>query len=320
MLRLVDLGADGGVRADQHALAALDAELLVPDGDLQSDVALLPHGRRRGERAIHREGGDGERIAVALDDPAEHLADELGRFGGHRRTQILRRGDPARDRHLVQAFQGLVDRGEVLLDNGLAAAPVGLDDRLFDLADGLFARQHAGDGEEARLHDRVDARAHARLAGDRVGVDHVELQLLVDDLLLHGARQVIPDLVRAVGRVQQERASGNGPLEHVDPLQERPLVTGDEVRPGDEVRAAERLGAEAKVADCDRARLLGVIDEIALRPVLGLFANDLDAVLVGAHGAVRPESIKQAADGLVVLGGEIGVVLERRIRHVVDDA
>ena len=37
-----------------------------------------------------------------------------------------------------------------------------------DLLDGLLARQHAGDGEEAGLHDRVDAPAHAAGLGDLV--------------------------------------------------------------------------------------------------------------------------------------------------------
>jgi hypothetical protein len=35
--------------------------------------------------------------------------------------------------------------------------------RLLDLRDGLVAREHAGEGEEAGLHDRVDAPAHAGL-------------------------------------------------------------------------------------------------------------------------------------------------------------
>ena len=67
--------------------------------------------------------------------------------------------------------------------------------------------QDAGDGEEAGLHDRVDADAHAGVLGHLVGVDHVELQLLVDDRLLDLQRQLVPDLIRPVGAVQQERRS-----------------------------------------------------------------------------------------------------------------
>ena len=42
--RVVDLGADGGVRAVERALAALDADVRIPHRDLEGDVALLPLG------------------------------------------------------------------------------------------------------------------------------------------------------------------------------------------------------------------------------------------------------------------------------------
>ena len=61
---LEDLGADRRVRADHRALVALDAELLVPDRDLEGDVPLLPLRRRRGEGAVDREGRDGEEVAL----------------------------------------------------------------------------------------------------------------------------------------------------------------------------------------------------------------------------------------------------------------
>jgi hypothetical protein len=53
------------------------------------------------------------------------------------------------------------------LHHFLALAAVGLLDGVFDLLDGFLARQHAGQGEEAGLHDRVDARAHAGGLGHR---------------------------------------------------------------------------------------------------------------------------------------------------------
>src|SRR4051812_24012970 len=42
LFRLDQLGAKGRVRTDGHALAALNAEVLIPNGDLQREVALLP--------------------------------------------------------------------------------------------------------------------------------------------------------------------------------------------------------------------------------------------------------------------------------------
>ncbi len=62
--RVVDLGAECGVRAHQHALAALDAELLIPERDLRCEVPLFPLRRAGRERAIHREGTHGEPVAL----------------------------------------------------------------------------------------------------------------------------------------------------------------------------------------------------------------------------------------------------------------
>ena len=95
-----------------------------------------------------------------------------------------------------QSVQRGVDGGEVLLQDRFASLAVRLANRLLDLLDRLLPRQHAGQGEEAGLHHRVDPAAHSRFAGHLVGVDDEELQLLVDDLLLDFLRQVVPDLVR----------------------------------------------------------------------------------------------------------------------------
>ena len=69
-------------------------------------------------------------------------------------------------------------------DNGFAAFAVGFLDGLFDLFDGCFAGQDAADGEEAGLHDGVDAGAHAGFAGTVYAVDDVELDFLAKMLLL----------------------------------------------------------------------------------------------------------------------------------------
>ena len=96
-------------------------------------------------------------------------------------------GNLRRDLHFVEMVERRVHRREVLLHDAFAALAVGLLDGVLDGRDGFVARQHAADGEEAGLHDGVDALAHAGLLGHFVAVDDVELQLLLDDLLLHRA-------------------------------------------------------------------------------------------------------------------------------------
>ena len=118
-----------------------------------------------------------------------------------------------------------------LAHHRLALAAVGLADRLLDVVDRRLARQHAGDREEAGLQDGVGAPAEPDVAGDLRGVDDEEAEPLVDDLLLHRARQAVPDLVRPARAVEQEHAAGRGEPQHVLALEEAELVAGDEIRP-----------------------------------------------------------------------------------------
>src|SRR5208337_5120053 len=94
---IINLGANDGVRANEDALAALNAKLLVPDGNFLGDVALLPHGGASGEGAINGHGADGERIAVAGYDGAENIADEERRLRRNGGEHIEESGDPVGD-------------------------------------------------------------------------------------------------------------------------------------------------------------------------------------------------------------------------------
>ena len=214
--RVVVPGADHAVRADEAAVAALDAQVLVPDGDQLGDVALLVRGGAARVGAVHRQRTDRQIVAAAGHHLGRHGADEVGCVGGHRRRQLARGGHAFGQRHPMQSGERLVDRHLVSLDHVGAAAAVGLGDRVLDPRDRILARQHAGDGEEARLQHDVDPARQARLAGDPAGVDDVEIDALGEDLLLDRARQRVPDLVGRVPAVDQQRCAGRCPAEHVD--------------------------------------------------------------------------------------------------------
>ncbi len=93
---------------------------------------------------------------------------------------------------------------EVLPNDFVALLTVSLLYGAFDLGNGLFSREDPGDGEEAGLHNRVDAHPHTGLLSHVVSVYHVGLDLLLDDLFLDLPRQIAPYLVRPIGRVQQK--------------------------------------------------------------------------------------------------------------------
>ena len=52
--------------------------------------------------------------------------------------------------------------------------------------------KYAADGEEAGLEDGVHPRSKAEALRDAARVDHEEAQALLDDVLLHRSRQMVP--------------------------------------------------------------------------------------------------------------------------------
>ena len=82
----------------------------------------------------------------------------------------------------------------------------------------------------------------------------------------------------------------------------------------------QRLRAEAQVRGGHRAGLLGVVNEIALREVVGLFADDLDGVLVRAHRAVGAQAVEQRPHRARDFRGKLGVEVQAGVGDVVVDA
>ncbi len=205
---IIDFVADDGMRTNHDTFTALDAEFLIPDGDFQSDVALFPLGCAGGEGAIDGEGGDGDIVAVGADDLSKHVADEFRRFIRDRLPARDLGCDLSRDLDLVKICEGAVHGFKVFLDDSFTALAIGLLDGMFDLFNGSFAGQDAADGEEGCLHDGVHASAHAGLFSDFVAVDHIELELLLEDILLDFNGELIPDFIRTIQAVEQESGAG----------------------------------------------------------------------------------------------------------------
>ena len=243
--RVVDLGADAGVRAVQRALAALDAQLGIPHRHLERDVALLPPRGVRRPHAVVGDLADGQLVALAGHDPGGHVLHEVGRGRRHQLGLVVVAGHRRGHLDAVEIGDRLVDRVVVHLHDLLAPLAVGLVDGLLDGGDGLFRRDDVREVEEAGLHDGVDAPAHAGLLGHLVGVDGVDLEAQLDDPLLGLVGQPVPDLLGREGRVDQEGAPRDGRRQRLVALDERPHVAGDEVGLVDQVGRADGLRARS---------------------------------------------------------------------------
>ena len=116
-------GADHAVRADEAAVAALDAEVGVPDRDQLGDVALLVGRRAARVGAVDRQRADRQLVAAAGHHLGGDGADELRRVA--RAPAAAARASavtPVGHLDPVQPLERAVDRGLVALDD-LGAAP-----------------------------------------------------------------------------------------------------------------------------------------------------------------------------------------------------
>ena len=120
---LVDLGADGRVRADEHALVALDADRRVPDRDLGGEVALLPLRGAHRPGAVHGERAHRQQVALARHHHrASRAARSRARPSGTTAGGRGRRSAAAGTGDLVQVGEGGVHRREVPLHHLRARA------------------------------------------------------------------------------------------------------------------------------------------------------------------------------------------------------
>ena len=321
-------GTDGGVGADVGALVALDALLGVPGGDGDGHAALLIGGGAQLELAVHmvHEGGDGQAVAVhlahGLQDILDHLhqlglaLELLGGLGVHGVGPVGGHVD------LLIGGGAQIDGLVVHVNDVLALLQVGGLGLLLHVGDGLLLGHDLGQREERGLEDGVVALTHADLDGQVNGIDGVELDVVLGDIALGGGVHVVVQLVEVPLAVDHVDTAGLDILHHLEALGHvAGVVAGHEVSLVDIIRAADGVIAEAQVADGHAAGLLGVVLEVRLDVLVGVVADDLDGVLVGADGTVAAQTPELALDGAGGRGvGTVLILGQREVGHIVHDA
>ena len=186
-------GTDGGVRADECALVALDALLGVPLGNGDRDAALLVRRCAQLEGAVRvvNEGADGQCVAVHLVDGIEDAVDHLHGLGIAGvlglLDLVLRVGPGGGNVDLLVGRCAGVDGVVVHVDHVLALLQVGVQGRVLHVLDRLGLGHDLRQGEEGGLEDGVGALAHADLLGKVNGVDLIKLNVVLGNVALGGS-------------------------------------------------------------------------------------------------------------------------------------
>ncbi len=303
--------ADGGVRAHKRALVALDAGVGAPLGHRHGHAALLVGRGAQRELAVlvADEGGHGQRVAVHASHRLHDALDKGHGLGtaldigglGSSRGALPRLGHV----HLHESGGAGIDGLVVHVNDVLALLGVGSRGRILHVLDGLFLGHDLGQGEEGGLQDGVGALAHADLDGQVDGVDEVELDVVVGDVALGVGGQVLFKLLGRPLAVDEEAAAGLHVAHDREVLGDvGGVVAGHEVGLVHVVGAADGAVAETQVRDGHAAGLLRVVLEVGLDILVGVIADDLDGVLVRAHGAIAAKAPELALDG--ALGRSVG--------------
>ena len=321
-------GTDGSMRAHECALVTANALCSIPLGDVDSGAALLVcrsallplavcichEGRDRQAVAVHT--GNGLHDLTDLLDQLRTAGESLGcgiSFGV---------GPGCGHVHLVDGVNACVNGLPVHLNDVLALLAVALLSCLLHEVDGILDGHDVSQLEECRLQNGVGALAHADLDGLVDGIDGIQLDVVVSDILLCLGVQVLAQLLIGPLAVDHEHAAGLDILDHLHAhVDVSGVVAGHEVSLVDVVGAADGLVAETQVADGHAAGLLGVILEVCLNILVSVVADDLDGVLVCADRTVAAQTPELALLGASSCGDGSGLDFRQRQEgNVVGDA
>ena len=306
---------------DKGATVALDAGGRLPHGDAGGDAPLFIGGstQRHGAVLVADEGGNGEVVTLLGVAGTENIADKvrdivvlcLGGIGAV--LPVLGNG------HCRHMGHPLVDGGQIHLHHLFTLLGERLLGGLFHVSGGFFHGDDVCQTEERSLQHHAGMVAQTQIAGDSVGINDVQFCLLFCQTPLYFAGQLLLQLLRCPAAVQQEGAAGFQLGDDIILTQEGLVVAGHKVCLLYQIGGENGLLAEAQMAAGDAEGLLGVVLKIGLGILIGIVADDLDGILVSAHGAVAAKTPELTADHFLVGEGQAGPNGQRAVCHIIFD-
>ena len=207
----------------------------------------------------------------------------------------------------------------VHLDNLFALLAVGLGCSVLHILDCIRFRNDLRQLEECGLKHGVDAGAESQSAADVDTVNGVELDVVLGDKSLHLAGNALVELFAAPRAVQQESTAVHQVFHHVILVNVGRIVAGNEVRVIDQVGGVDGGMSEAQMRNGYAARLFGVIGKVSLCIHVGVVADNLNGVLVGANRTVGAETPELTGGGSLRSCIRVLFGFEGQVGHVVFD-
>ena len=176
------------MRTNHGTLAALNADIFIPNGDFKRDVTLFPLGGRCRKGAINGHRANRKLVAFIGYYHPGYVFDKSGSFIRHWRWHFDIAGYLVWNFNLMEIFQCNINSVKIHLNNVFASFTISLLNRIFDSCDCLIFGKNVSDSKETCLHNGVDSNTQPYLASHMISVYDVEFHLLVDKLFLHFPR------------------------------------------------------------------------------------------------------------------------------------
>ena len=312
------------MRAHEGAGVALDTLLGVPGGNIHGNASFFEGGGTGGHGAvgIRHESAHGQGVTgLGVHDVGDVFHESGSQTVLVRVLELGGEVCPLGGNMELGVFTAAVHGGVVHVHDVLALLAIGLHDGVLHVLDGVLVGDDARDLEEGALKDGVGAVTEADFGSDLGGVDDIHLDVLAADDGFHVVRDVLDGLFLVPEAVQQEGAAFLDALQDIVFAQVGRNVAGYEVGGVHQIGSLDGLLAEAQVGAGVTAGFLGVVVEVGLAVEVGMGADNLDGVLVGAHGTVGTETVELALGGAGLHDGHLaldGQALEGDIVHNAD--
>ena len=308
------------MRTNKGTLVTLDTVGSVPNGNEGTYAALLELGGAGMPCAVldADERRNGKEVAVLCVDGTHDLVDEVVAV-----AEGLLLGNESRPCGIngeLLVLAAAVNGRIVLVDDIFALLAVGLHDEVLHLLDSLVNGDNARDAEECGLENGVGTVAETDFLGNLGGVDVVNGDVVVGEILLHLVGKVGNEFVTVPDGVQQERTALLETTCHIVHVEVSLLVASHEVGCRHEVSGADGFVTETEVRAGEAARLLGVVGEVSLAILVGGLTDNLDRVLVGAYGTVGAEAVELGLEHTLAAHGDFLADGEREERNVILNA